>query len=141
MKSLILAFLILSISCFAQQNEKKGTIKIKKVETDTTIYSTVEEMPGYPGGDQALFSFISSNMTYPDSAKFNGISGTCYITFTINTDGNVSNVRILRGVAGCPECDLEALRVILSMPKWLPAKNKGRPVRVQYSLPIKFILR
>ncbi len=70
-----------------------------------------------------------------------GSSGTCFITFAVNTDGSVSNILILKGVSGCPECDLEAFKVIKMMPKWTPGRNKGETVRVQINLPIRFTLQ
>lgn len=141
LRFIMVLFLAVSVSCFGQKNENRGTITIKKMETDTSIYITPEEMAKFPGGSQAFLNYISSNIVYPDSAKIKGVSGTCYIMFTINTNGSISNVKILRGISGCPECDLEARRVIMSMPKWSPAKNNGTEVRVQYNIPIKFTLR
>lgn len=141
MKSILIFFLVFSISCFGQNNGNRGTISVKKVDADTSIYATSEEMAKFPGGSQAFLNYISSNIVYPDSAKINGISGICYIMFTINTDGSISNVKILRGISGCSECDMEARRVIMNMPKWSPAKNKGTAVRVQYNIPIKFTLQ
>ncbi|MBA3706056.1 MAG: energy transducer TonB [Bacteroidetes bacterium] len=86
-------------------------------------------------------NFIGNNLIYPDKAKSNGISGTCYITFMVNTDGAISDIMVLKGVPGCIECDMEAMRVIRSMPKWSPGKNNGVPVRVQHDMQIKFKLK
>ncbi|MBK7183814.1 MAG: energy transducer TonB [Bacteroidetes bacterium] len=101
----------------------------------------MDELPQFPGGNQALLTFLSSNIIYPDSAKNNGITGKVYISFVINPDGKLSDAKILRGARYCSECDLEALRVILLMPDWIPAKQKGKAVKVKYMLPIKFNLR
>lgn len=137
-KFIIVLFLAVSVSCFGQKNENRGTIKVVK---DTAIYTKVDVMPEFVGGNAALFKFIQSNVRYPQSAKERGARGICFITFAVNTDGSLSNIFILKGASGCPECDLEALRVINRMPKWTPGKNNGETVRVQYNLPIKFTLQ
>jgi len=96
-------------------------------------------MPEFPGGDTALYRFLAENIHYPDSAKTAGIQGRVFITFVVNTDGSISDARVLRGIGG--GCDEEALRVVKSMPNWIPGKQRGKPVRVQYNLPIKFSLK
>ena len=141
MRVLIIALLMLSFSSFAQTSDKRGTIKVKKVESDTSICLMPEEMPNFPGGSMALSRYISSNMIYPEIAKLNGISGMCVITFTVNGDGSITNASVLKGINGCVECDMEALRVIMLMPRWSPGINKGKSVRVRYNLPIKFNLK
>ncbi len=128
------------------QTQKSGTIKIRKVDSliqskDTTVFTIVDQQPEYPGGNQAMYAFLNSTIIYPDSAKNNGITGTVYITFVINPDGKLSEATIARGIRNCPECDREAMRVILLMPDWIPGKQSGRAVRVKYMLPIKFNLK
>ncbi len=107
-------------------------------DEEVPIFTVVEEMPEYPGGMKALYSYLGENIKYPDEAKKNGISGTVYITYVVEKDGSVSNAKVLRGAS--PELDKEAVRVVSAMPKWKPGKQKGIPVRVQYNLPIKFAL-
>ena len=131
-KQFIIPFLLLSFSCFAQ--DTKGTIKVKKAETDTT-------MAEFPGGMQAMGYFVSSNLKYPKSAIENGLSGTCYIAFVIDVDGTMSNLRVVRGVKDCPICDQEALRVIRMMPNFKPGMKEGVPVKVTYNIPINFRLK
>ncbi|PLW93192.1 MAG: energy transducer TonB [Marinilabiliales bacterium] len=103
------------------------------------IYQVVEDMPEFPGGEESLFKYLSSNIKYPVMAKESGIQGTVHLTFVVEADGSISNVRTLRGIGG--GCDEEAIRVVKSMPNWSPGNQQGRPVRVQFNLPVKFVLR
>lgn len=97
-------------------------------------------MPTFEGGNDAMFKYIQNNIIYPPIENGVAITGTSYVTFVVEKDGSLSNVKILRGVAGCSECDKEAIRVVKSMSNWHPGKQNGRLVRVQYNLPIKFAL-
>jgi len=103
------------------------------------IFTVVESMPNYPGGDEARMRFLQENIKYPQMARESGIQGTVYVTFVVETDGSVTDVRVLRGIGG--GCDEEAIRVINLMPKWNPGKQRGKPVRVQFNMPIKFTLQ
>lgn len=102
------------------------------------IFVFVEDQPGYPGGDEARLTYLRDNIKYPEMAKESGVQGTVYVTFVVEKDGSISNVKILRGIGG--GCDEEAVRVIKNMPKWSPGKQRGRPVRAQFNMPIRFIL-
>ncbi|OFY52189.1 MAG: hypothetical protein A2W85_00345 [Bacteroidetes bacterium GWF2_41_31] len=102
------------------------------------VYTMVDSMPEYPGGMNAMMSFLSSNITYPQQAKNDTISGRVFINFIIEKDGSVTNVKVLRGIGS--GCDEEAVRVISSMPKWKPGMQNGEAVRVSYNIPIKFAL-
>jgi len=102
------------------------------------IFIVVESMPEFPGGDAALYAFLENNMKYPEMAKEVGISGKVYITFVVEKDGSITNVRLLRGIGG--GCDEEAMRVVQSMPVWTPGKQRNIPVRVQYNFGVKFTL-
>lgn len=103
------------------------------------IFQIVEQMPEYPGGELEMYKFIGENIEYPRMARETGISGRVFVTFVVERDGSVTDVQILRGIgAGCDE---EAIRVIKAMPKWNPGKQRRVPVRVQYRMPIKFILQ
>lgn len=106
---------------------------------DDEIFAVVEEMPSFPGGDAALMSYISKNIKYPSIATENGIQGRVICTFVINRDGKVTNAEVIRSVD--PSLDKEALRVINNMPAWKPGKQRGKPVRVKYTLPIVFRLQ
>ena len=103
------------------------------------IFTVVESMPTDPGGDAARMKFLQKNIKYPQMARESGIQGTVYVTFVVEPDGSVSDVRVLRGIGG--GCDEEAVRVIKAMPKWIPGKQRGKPVRVQFNMPIKFTLQ
>ncbi len=103
------------------------------------IFTIVEKMPEYPGGIQELFKYLGETMEYPDMAKDAKIEGKVYITFVVDKDGSITGVKVLRGIGG--GCDEEAIRVVRDMPRWNPGKQRGKPVRVQYNLPINFILK
>lgn len=105
---------------------------------EAEIFTVVEESPSFPGGDEARIRFLTENIKYPQIARESSIQGTVYVTFVVEKNGNVTDVRILRGIGG--GCDEEAVRVIKAMPKWNPGKQRGKPVRVQFNMPIKFTL-
>ena len=132
MKKFLFAILILltiSINDYAQNIDT----------TDTEpIFSIVEEPAQFPGGDDALSKFIHENIKYPREAIKNKISGTVYVQFVVEKDGSISDVKVVRGIGG--GCDEEAVRVVKSMPKWEPGKQRGVPVRVYFTLPIEFKL-
>ncbi|MGB4666409.1 MAG: energy transducer TonB [Bacteroidales bacterium] len=132
MKKFLFAILILltiSINVYAQNIDT----------TDTEpIFSIVEEPAQFPGGDDALSKFIHENIKYPREAIKNKISGTVYVQFVVEKDGSISDVKVVRGIGG--GCDEEAVRVITKMPNWIPAKQKGIPVRFFYVIPITFVL-
>ena len=105
---------------------------------EDTVYQIVEEMPKFPGGEEAMFKFISENVKYPQEAKDKNIAGRVFVNFVIEKDGSVDEVKVLRSIGG--GCDEEAVRVVKSMPKWTPGKQKGKPVRVSYIMPFVFKL-
>ncbi len=115
------------------------------IETDeeeaeeTQIFMVVESMPMFPGGESALNRYLGENIKYPQMAKESGIQGRVFVTFVIEKDGRVSDVRVLRGIGG--GCDEEAIRVVQNMPRWTAGKQRGKSVRVQFNLPIKFTLQ
>lgn len=119
---------------------KKSTAEFddENKATDDETFQIVEKMPEFPGGEKALLNFISENIIYPESAKDKNISGRVFVTFVVEKDGSVSDVKLLRGIG--KECDEEAMRVVKAMPKWKPGMNEGKPVRVSYALPIHFRL-
>ena len=103
------------------------------------IFQIVEEMPAYPGGDQKLMEYVATNIKYPQIARETGIQGRVFVGFVVEPDGSVSNVKVLRGIGG--GCDEEAMRVVKSMPKWKPGKQRGKAVRVSYQIPVFFKLQ
>jgi len=125
-----------------QETVIQDYVPVAKVEVpveETDIFKVVEFDPEYPGGNAARMQFLQENIKYPQMARESGIQGTVYVTFVVETDGRVTDVRVLRGIGG--GCDEEAIRVIQSMPKWVPGKQRGKPVRVQFNMPIKFTLQ
>jgi len=107
-------------------------------DKDIVVIDSVEEMPAYPGGDVERIKFLQIMIHYPEIARREGIHGTVYLTFIIETDGSIHNLQVLKGIGG--GCDEEAMRVIQAMPKWIPARKNGKPVSVRFNLPIKFTL-
>lgn len=105
---------------------------------DNNVFYAPEEMPEFPGGNVGLVDYIQRTLKYPVIAQENGISGTVVVTFVVNKDGSVSDAKVLRGISD--SLNDEALRVVNSLPKWKPGMQGGRPVRVQYSVPITFRL-
>ena len=96
-------------------------------------------MPEFPGGELALRKYIANAIKYPVIAQENGIQGKVYVTFVVGKDGSIGNAQVARGVD--PSLDKEALRVVNSLPKWKPGKQRGKAVRVSYNLPVKFTLQ
>ncbi len=109
-------------------------------EEEEVIFVVVESMPEFPGGQQALFKYLSENVKYPVIAQENGIQGRVICQFVVNKDGSIVDVEVVRS-GGDPSLDKEAIRVIKSMPKWKPGKQRGKPVRVKYTVPVNFKLQ
>ena len=113
-------------------------INEKSFTNQDDAYVIVEEMPEFPGGEIAVLKFIADNVVYPEEAKAKDIEGTVYVKFVINSEGKVQDVETLRGVD--PLLDQEAIKVIESMPEWIPGRQSGKPVNVRMQVPIKFQL-
>jgi protein TonB len=113
--------------------------KEEEEEEEAQVFFIVEDMPEFPGGEMALRTYIANAIKYPVIAQENGIQGKVYVTFVVGKDGSVSNASIARGVD--PSIDKEALRVINTLPKWKPGKQRGKPVNVSYTVPINFQLQ
>ena len=110
------------------------------VEEEAIPFALVEEKPKFQGGDANTFSaWVNKNLQYPEIAKENGIQGRVTLQFTVNTDGSVSDVKVLRGVDS--SLDKEAVRIVSMSPKWTPGKQRERPVKVVYNFPVVFQLR
>lgn len=103
---------------------------------DDEVFVIVEDEPEFPGGMEALYKFIQDNVQYPQLALDNGIEGKVYVTFVVEEDGSITNPRLLRDIGG--GCGQEAIRVVKMMPKWKPGTKYGKPVRVQFNLPVSF---
>jgi len=135
----------ISIDVEADQNtevqEYIAPVRVDEEESaeEAQIFMVVESMPEYPGGEPALYKYLAENIKYPQMAKESGIQGRVFVTFVVERNGSVTDVRVLRGIGG--GCDEEAIRVVQSMPNWTPGKQRGKSVRVQYNLPVKFTLQ
>ena len=109
-------------------------------EEEEVVFVIVESMPEFPGGQQALFKYLSDNIKYPVIAQENGIQGRVICQFTVNKDGSIVDIEVVRS-GGDPSLDKEAVRVIKTMPKWKPGKQRGKPVRVKFTVPVSFKLQ
>lgn len=118
---------------------KKEAVIPKMLDSEEQIFFIVEDMPEFPGGEMELRKFIANNIEYPKVAQENGVQGRVYVTFVVDKNGEVANARIARGVD--PSLDQEALRVVNSLPKWIPGKQRGQAVNVSYTVPINFALQ
>ncbi|MGN0281546.1 MAG: TonB family protein [Prevotella sp.] len=123
-------------SNLASQNE---TSSLQPKGKDEKVYDVVDEMPSYPGGMEAMFKFLQMNVCYPEVAQKNEIEGRVVVNFVIDKEGNVMEPKIVNSVS--PDLDNEALRVVTAMPKWKPGMLKGKPVAVQFTIPIEFRLQ
>ena len=122
------------------QEQEASKITRDEYEEDDVVFIVVESMPEFPGGQPALFQYLSENVKYPVLAQENGIQGRVICQFVVNRDGSISNVEVVRS-GGDPSLDKEAIRVIKSMPRWKPGKQRGKTVRVKYTVPVNFKLQ
>jgi TonB family protein len=129
-KIIVIFILLNGIARSQNDSTKNAQIPAKQV------YTYVEQMPSFPGYDQGMTNYLSTNLKYPMEAQKKSIEGRVYVSFVVNEDGKVSDVTILRGIGG--GCDQEAKRVVERMPNWNPGKQNGRAVAVKYNLPIQF---
>ena len=127
---LLLSAIFLTNMAFCQEE--------KKVSVDDAVFVVAEEQAEFPGGLDSMYAYIQKNLVYPEKAKAEGIEGRVFVTFTIEKDGSISNILIKRAIGG--GCEEAVVEMIKNMPKWKPGKQKGKPVRFQYVLPIKFEL-
>ncbi len=140
---LVIGAVALMSSCGPSAKEKEAKrisdsiAKLKEAQKE--ILGPVEEEPSYPGGDEARIKFLQENIKYPKEAIKHGVQGKVFVSFVVEVDGSLSDVKVLRGIGS--GCDDEAIRVVKSMPKWVPGKQKGVPVRIQFNLPIDFKLQ
>ena len=123
---------------FAEEHEYLIPMR-KENESDKKPFDVVEQMPQFPGGPAALMEYLSKNVRYPEEAYKNGIQGRVIATFVIEKDGSITEARVVKSVDS--QIDAEALRVVNSMPNWIPGRQNGEPVRVKYTVPITFKLQ
>jgi protein TonB len=136
---LLAVCLIAVFACDQKKLAKSKTSQINSEQLEEKVYEKVEQMPEFPGGVLELRKFLATSVRYPVDAQLKQIQGKVFVSFVIGKDGSVKNVKIARGVD--PLLDAEALRVVNSMPKWSPGKNKGKTVAVGFTLPITFAFR
>ena len=131
--------MLLILAC-ARNTETKNEISKGQIINDegSDIFTVVEQMPKFPGGNKALFKFLNKNIKYPEEARKQEISGRVFVTFIVEDDGEITNIELLRGIGG--GCDEEAMRVISIFPNYEPGLQRGIPVRVRFNMPIKFVL-
>lgn len=132
--SSILVIILLSSGVLSAQSDT-----VKQASDTKEVFNLVEIQPEFPGGEKALIEYLGTNIVYPRDARESNIQGTVYIVFVLEIDGSVSNVKCIRGIGG--GCDEEAIRVVSAMPNWTPGYQRGKPVRVQFTLPIRFVLQ
>ena len=118
---------------------KEVVVDEKPKEEETKVFDVVEQMPQFPGGPNALFEYLSKNIKYPVVAEENGIQGRVIVTFVVERDGSITDVKVAKSVD--PSLDKEAMRVVKSMPHWIPGKQNGSAVRVKYTVPVTFRLQ
>ena len=110
-----------------------------KHEEESKVFDVVEQMPSFPGGNGALLEYLASHVKYPVVAQENGVQGRVIVSFVVEKDGSITDVRVVRSVD--PSLDREAARVVSSMPRWTPGKQNGSAVRVKYNVPVMFKLQ
>jgi len=130
-----------TVSTVTQEGEKLIDLPPDPVvdPDEGKIFTVVEEMPSFPGGEEALMKYLGTSIKYPAIARENNIQGKVYLSFYVDKDGKVKEVKVLRGIGG--GCDEEAVRVVKAMPEWKPGRQNGRNVAVYYNVPVNFTLR
>lgn len=147
-QTFLLLVLLGSGVAFAQNEQTKqepeqlfvATPQPPEIVNGHKVYPFTEEPAQFPGGATALRKFLANNMVYPQRAVEEGLQGKCYITFIVSAEGELLQPIVQKGVHRCPECDAEALRIISIMPKWIPAKEKGKAVYSRFNLPFSYTL-
>jgi protein TonB len=111
---------------------------VEEESNEPDFFTIVEDMPSYPGGDAGLLKYIGENVEYPPIAKENGITGVVYVSYIVDKNGKVIDVKVVRGAD--PFLDKEAARVVKGLKGYKPGKQRGKPVPVQFTIPIRFVL-
>lgn len=135
----MLALLLVMVVAACSKDEKEEVLKSSALSTadPEKIFTAVETNPEFPGGTDALYQYLAENIKYPEAARKAKVGGRVFLKFVVRTDGSVNDVRVVKGLGF--GCDQEAVRVVKNMPKWEPGKQSGRPVNVEYILPIAFL--
>ena len=133
---IVLTVMFMSSSYIYAQEPSKANQQQPDTNIGKEVFTIVEVMPEYPGGENARQLYLTQNIQYPVKAKENNIQGTVYVNFIVEKDGSLSNFKILKGIGS--GCDEEVVRVMKNMPKWKPGTQRGQPVRVLINFPVKF---
>lgn len=136
MKKIIFLFILALQSYFAYA--QMGPVAV--LDGEEPILVKIDEIPEYPGGDQAMYQFVKDNIIYPDSARNNGIQGRVVCQFIVDKDGSITDIEVVRS-SGDTSLDEEAVRVIGLMPKWKPGIARKQPARIRMTLPLNFKLK
>ena len=164
MRLLFLPFVLLASSLFAQVQpppirEEAPPVDIERIEPMEGVtddhgpeaipadadavqepLTFAEQMPEFPGGQQAMMTYLSKSIRYPEECKEAGVDGRVFIAFVVDREGLVTEVKVLRGVPACPALDREATRAVKAMPKWTPGRQNEQPVSVRMTIPVMFKL-
>ncbi|MCB0769836.1 MAG: energy transducer TonB [Flavobacteriales bacterium] len=136
----VLTLVLGPVACAQEPGTPVEVIGIPEPGADgpEQVFTIVERMPEFPGGHEAMFRFIQENLKYPQEERKAGVQGVVYVNFVVGEDGVLNEAKVLRGIGAA--CDAESLRVVKAMPPWTPGMQRGKPVKVQYNLPIRFKL-
>jgi len=137
-EGIVMAVSLIAVFACEQKQPVNDKTPVSIAPVTEEAYTFVEQMPEYIGGESELRNFLINSVKYPDEAKKKGIQGKIFVSFVVAKDGSVTEAKIVRGVD--PLLDAEALRVVNAMPKWVPGKQNGKDVPVQFTVPIKFEL-
>ena len=124
-------FLIMFFMAFVSANAYS-----QSDDSDNAVYSMVDERAQFPGGQNEMLKYLQENLQYPEAAKANNVHGRVFVKFIVERDGSLSDIKVMKGIGS--GCDEEAIRLIQSMPKWKPGKNKGKEVRTSMTVPVNF---
>ena len=133
---ILIVTLLAGLTATAQTPAGKNTATVG----GTSVYTVVEQDPEFDGGMEALVPWLGSHVNYPAEAREQQVEGTVFVTFVVETDGSISNVRVVNHRDAMAALEQEAVRLVRAMPKWKPGKQQGKKVRVQFTLPIQFQL-
>lgn len=146
---LSLLFTILNSTIYSQTEVKKTTQQSVNTNNNkpaannnsSQLFLFAQTMPSFPGGESKLREYIIKNFNYPDYERTHGISGTSNVSFVVEKDGSLTDIKVVKGVPKGSGCDAEGIRLVKQMPRWKPGIQNGKPVRVQMSLPIIFTIQ
>lgn len=134
----LILIITLQLLCGVVFSQEPPAPEPKVEPAKSEIYNVVEEPAEFPGGKAAMNQFLAKNMRYPERAVEAGLEGKCYLQFVIKKTGEITDVKVKKGVPDCRECDQEAVRIVKLMPKWTPGKSNGKAVDSYFTMPLVF---